>query len=413
MRLLDRISAFINAESLLTQGSRVIVGLSGGADSVALLALLRALGHECIAVHCHFGLRGNESDRDAAHAKMIANRLGAQFVEIRFNTLAYMRRHSISAEMACRDLRYAEFEKLRFSHGAEAIAVGHHREDNIETMLLNMLRGSGIHGIKGMDPKRGHIVRPLLETSRNEILAYLSVNELPYIVDSSNLQNDYKRNKLRNLIIPMIMEVFPDAQKTLGQTLRNLRNCDALYRKLLPERTDSLIGVDATLLHEWLAPFGFNSSQCRNILRAETGAEFRSDTHILTICPGKRYELTEVACEVIKPRLVCRTLPADGPFKPQRGHLYVDADSIPSLNDLHLRLWQEGDKIRPFGMTGYRFVSDVMRDCGICSTRRRHTWLLCHNDEVLWIVGHRASNHFKVTPDTKNIIEIYIDHENI
>lgn len=413
MRLTERISAFINAESLLTRGSRVIVGLSGGADSVALLSLLDSLGYECIAVHCHFGLRGAEADRDATHAERIALKLRVRFSLVRFDTRTYMRRHNLSAEMACRELRYNEFERIRIQHRAEAIAVGHHCEDNIETMFLNLLRGSGLHGIKGMLPKRDNIIRPLLEVSRRDITEYLAEQKLPYVTDSSNLENDFKRNKLRNIVIPTILEAFPDAMKTLGRTLRDLRDSDTLYRSMLPERSDSLRGVGATLLHEWLEPFGFNSTQCHKILQSNPGAEFRSPTHSLTLCVGGRYELHRLDEQAVRPRLAYRTISATGAFKPQRGKLYVDAKDISSTDEFELRLWRRGDRMRPFGMNGYRLVSDVMNDCGICATERRRTWLLCRNGEVLWIVGHRASNHFKVTEKTTDITEIYIDHENL
>lgn len=413
MRLTERISRFIDAESLLTRGSRVIVGLSGGADSVALLAILTELGFECTAIHCHFGLRGDEADRDSSHAAMIARRLGATFREVRFDTIAHAQSRGISIEMACRELRYAEFERLRIEFEAEAIAVGHHQEDNIETMFLNLLRGCGLHGVRGMLPKNGYIIRPMLETSRSEIIEYLDKNSLPYVVDSTNLQNDYKRNRLRNLIIPAIAEAFPDAPKTLATSLRNLRECDKLYNHLLPPRSESLAGITPTLLHEWLQPFGFNASQCRDILTAETGAEFQTDSYILTIIPNCRYELKPINLPERKPNLKVRTFSASIPFKPQRGHLYLDSALIAEKADWELRLWREGDRIQPFGMNGYRLASDVMRDCGISSTARRHTWVLTRNGELLWIVGHRASNHFAVTTKTAEITEIYIYHEEI
>lgn len=413
MNLRERIAEFIDAESLLQRGSRVVVGLSGGADSVALLALLRSLGYECTAVHCNFGLRGDEADRDARHAETIASKLGARFILVKFNTKEYAREHNQSIEMACRELRYNEFERIRRETASEAVAVGHHREDNIETMFLNLLRGSGLHGIKGMLPRRGNIIRPLLETPRQDILEYLQRENLAYIVDSSNLENDYKRNRLRNVIIPTIIGEFPDALTTLNRSLRNLRDCDSLYLEMLPERADSLEGVVPTLLHEWIAPYGFNSSQCEKIITSESGAEFYSATHVLTVCPGRKYELCEINTKIPQPKLIVKTYPATDALKPQRGHVYFDAETLGAVDELTLELWHEGDRMRPFGMNGYRMVSDVMADCGISATERRKTWLLKRGDEVLWIVGHRASAHFPITNKTKNITEISIDHENI
>ena len=413
MPLAKKVSDFIDAESLISQGSRIIVGLSGGADSVALLALLTELGYNCIAVHCHFGLRGEESNRDLRHSEEIAARFNAHFHSVRFDTMEYVRLNSVSIEMACRELRYAEFERLRVKYDAVAIAVGHHREDNIETMFLNLLRGCGLHGVKGMLPKSGFIVRPLLDTSREDILQYLESKKLPYIVDSSNFHNDFKRNKLRNVIIPTIVATFPEASKTLSASLRNLRECDALYRQMLPIRSESLEGVCPTLLHEWLEPFGFNSAQCRDILTAASGAVFQSDTHIITLLPYKRYELREIEKHVKKPRLIAKSFPAQLPFSKKRGHIYFDSSLVAEPAEWELRLWKEGDRIIPFGMKGYRMAADVMRDCGISATKRRETWVLTRNGELIWIVGHRASSHFAVTKNTTEITEIYIDHEDI
>lgn len=413
MNLLSQIEKFIQRESLLTQGSRVIVGLSGGADSVSLLSILTSLGYECIAVHCHFGLRGEEADHDAAHSESIASGLGIPFKLVKFNTQDYAKKHRLSIEMACRELRYHEFERLRQELDAEAIAVGHHREDNVETMLLNLLRGCGIHGVRGMLPSRDHIVRPLLETPRAELISYLEENNLDYVIDSSNLENDFKRNRLRNIIIPAILDAFPDALTSLSVSIKNLRECDELYSSLLPPRSDSLKGVSSTLLHEWLAPFGFNSAQCRDILSAETGAAFHSKTHYLTICSGNRYELGEISEINTRPKLKVETYPALKPFNPKNGHLYLDADALPHDMTFELTLWSEGDRMRPFGMNGYRMVADVMNDCGISATARRSTWLLRLGNDILWIVGHRASALYPITDKTENITEISIDHENI
>lgn len=413
MSLPAQIKDFIQRESLLPEDSRVIIGLSGGADSVGLLALMTELGYECIAVHCHFGLRGEEADRDARFSKEIAGKLGAKFVLKRFATKEYACKKGISLEMACRELRYAEFEKLRIEFDAEAIAVGHHREDNVETMLLNLLRGCGIHGVKGMVPRSGYIIRPLLDTPRAEIFEYLDERGLDYITDSSNLENDFKRNKLRNIILPAIVEQFPDAMTTLSRSVRNLRDCARLYDQFLPARTDSLRGVDPALLFEWLAPYGFNADQCRKMLSAAVGAQFDSPNYKVTICSDGKYELTKLSAEEAEPRLIYRKLRKDAGFVIRKGCLYLDSDALPEEAQFQVRRWQEGDRMRPFGMKGSRMVSDVMNDCGISASRRRQISLLTLNGDVLWIIGHRASALYPITEKTENITEISIYHEDI
>lgn len=413
MSILTQIDRFINAESLLKKGSRVVVGLSGGADSVALLSVLTELGYDCLAVHCHFGLRGEEADRDAAHAAVIASKLNAGFTEVRFDTLTYMAEKKVSAEMACRDLRYAEFERIRQEHSAEAIAVGHHIEDNIETMFLNLLRGTGLHGVKAMLPKRGHIIRPLLETSRLELETYLSECGLDYIVDSTNACNDMKRNRLRNIVLPALTEAFPDALDSLTSSLANLRGCDSLYRSLLPPMRDSLDGVSPTLLHEWLEAYGFNSDQCEDMLAARTGAQFESATHVVTICPGNRYELDSKNSSEMQPALGYKVYTKPREFKPERGKIYLDYAAAEGNPKWKVRQWQPGDKMKPFGMKGSRMVADILHESGINAYKRKKMWVLTRNNAILWVINIRASSLFPVTKDTEKIIEIYLTDENI
>lgn len=414
MSLLDKIKDYIKRESLLKEDSRVIIGLSGGADSVCLLAVMTRLGYDCVAVHCHFGLRGPEADRDAEFSGKIAAKLGAEFILRRFDTKEYARRKGVSIEMACRDLRYEAFEALRNEFGAEVIAVGHHREDNVETMFLNLLRGCGIHGVRGMLPRtRNHVIRPLLDVSRAEILNYLESEGLDFIVDSSNLENDVKRNKLRNVVIPAIVEQFPDAMTTLSRSVNNLRECARLYDRYLPQRSDSLEGVDSTLLHEWLAPYGFNADQCQRMLSASPGAQFDSEKFKVTICPGRKYELTETDKEQPEPKLIMRRLKKDDGFSFKSGCLYLDTDSLPQDARFEVRRWKEGDRMIPFGMKGSRLVSDIMNDCGISASRRRYSHLLTINDDIVWIIGHRTSALYPITEKTEIITEISISHEDI
>lgn len=413
MTLPDKVKEFIERESLLNEDSRVIIGLSGGADSVCLLSVMSRLGYECIAVHCHFGLRGEEADRDAEFSRKTAAKFGAKFVIKYFDAKEFARQHGISIEMACRELRYNEFASQSVENGAEVVAVGHHREDNVETMLLNLLRGCGIHGVKGMLPRFNNIIRPLLDIPRAEILQYLEAEGLTYIVDSSNLQNDFKRNKLRNIILPAIIEQFPDAMTTLSRSVKNLRECARLYDRFLPERSESLKNVDASLLFEWLAPYGFNFDQCQNILTASPGAQFDSPEYKVTICPGNKYELSKSGEKEAEPRLLWKHMPNDSSFQMKRKCLYLDSDKIPVDARYEVRRWQEGDRMRPFGMKGSRLVADVMKDCGISASRRRNTWLLTVNDKIVWIIGHRASALYPVTEKTEHITEISIYHEDI
>lgn len=408
----QRIARYIASEHLLSPGAKVIVGLSGGADSAALLAVLTVLGYECIAGHCHFGLRDEEADRDLEHSAALAAQLGCKFCHVKFNAKQYMAEHGISAEMACRELRYDYFEKLRTEEDAEAIAVGHHYEDNIETFFLNLLRGSGLHGLRGMLPANGKIIRPLLEASRSEIEAFLSSRNIGYVIDSTNLDNDFKRNKLRNRILPLLEAEFPGATEAIGRSIANLRGNEQLYNTLLPPRRDSLEDVTPTLLHEWLAPMGFNSDQCRQMLNAAPGAQFYSSAYRLTLCSNRYYVIDKLNSGVKKPHLTGRIIKRQPNLLPKKGVIYLDADKVPENSRWKLRTWQPGDRMRPFGMKGSKLVADLLAEAGIAASRRRESFVLTLNNEIIWAVDVRASALYPITDKTVNIIEITHETRN-
>lgn len=417
MPLIDSVKSFIDSGHLLEEGAHVIVGLSGGADSVALLSVLAECGYRCTAVHCNFHLRGDESERDATHARTIAATLRIPFVRCDFDTVEYMTQHKVSAEMACRELRYARFEEIRHNTGAEAIAVGHHMEDNFETLLLNMIRGCGIHGIRGMLPRNGRIVRPLLEVSKQQLLQYLAERKLGYVIDSSNQSNDFKRNKIRNIVTPALTQAFPDALDRISSTLRNLRGCEAIYNQSIAKPSHSLATVrnsasPETLLHEWLSPLGFNMTQCRDILHGQCGAQFTSSQgRLLTICRNDRIEISTVNTSPTEPSLSYKVIDRSE-FSPAPGTLYLDIEAADGSPEFAVRTWKPGDRMTPFGMKHTRLVSDILNDCGINATQRANCHLLTRNGEILWIIGLRASAHFPVTQHTKQVICITNGEDN-
>lgn len=209
---------------------RAIVGVSGGADSVALLYLAMASGIEVKVVHCNFHLRGEESMRDQRHVEEICRKLGATLEIVDFDVNAYRDHKSVSVEMACRDLRYDYFRKLLHDEGYDRVLIGHNSDDNIETLFLNLFRGSGVAGLKGISPDTGEIMRPMLSYSRKEIESYLEEKGADYITDSSNLQSDYRRNYIRNEILPMIEKRWPGVRRSIITTLENLRSEDEVLR---------------------------------------------------------------------------------------------------------------------------------------------------------------------------------------
>ena len=216
--MIHTIRLYIEKYRLLSEDRPVLVGLSGGADSVALLGVLVRLGYPCIALHCNFHLRGEESDRDEAFACEFAESLEVPFHKIDFDTISYAGEKHLSIEMAARELRYAWFEEMRERLGGQAIAVAHHRDDNVETVLMNLIRGTGIRGMSGIRPRNGFIVRPLLCVSREDILAWLADQGYAYMVDSTNLSDAYTRNFIRLNVLPLLEEINPSARNTIARS---------------------------------------------------------------------------------------------------------------------------------------------------------------------------------------------------
>lgn len=423
---LQNVAQAIERDALLEPGSRVIVALSGGADSTALLAALAGLGYECMAAHCDFHLRGDESERDRIFAESLASRLGASYREIHFDVEAYRKSRGVSVEMACRDLRYEWFDRLSIEEGGIPVAVAHHRDDNVETMMLNLLRGTGIAGLRGMMPKNGNVIRPFLRLTRADIENFLRLMDLPYITDSSNLVSDVKRNKLRNIILPMLRQEFPDCDKGLAASLDNLAANAALYAESIDWRCREFVKeggsvVDllkikeesdsaATLLYEIIKPLGFNGSQAADMVEcAESGRRFYSSTHQALLDRGMLYlknrdEVDEksesLSIDLEDESTLPQWLEVDiidrSELVADRSGmtLYLDPSALEGHPRFTLRHWCEGDRIAPFGMKGTRLVSDIFSDAKLSLDEKAAVWLLERDGALLWVIGHRASSHF-------------------
>lgn len=431
----SRIAEYITNERLLSPACRVVVGLSGGADSVALLAILTNLGYDCVACHCNFMLRGDESVRDRNHAFGIASRLQATFVETTFDTTGYAKQKGISIEMAARELRYEWFEQMRIEHQAEAIAVAHHRDDNAETVLLNLVRGTGLAGVTGMSARNGRVVRPLLCASRDELTAYLQQANLDYVTDSTNLQSLYTRNKIRLEVMPLLREINSAADACIERSIAHLRSSEKFYRAAIDEwqqrvcitRGDELY-IDLNLLHtspdaatlmfEIATPRGFNASQIADMaaLQQLSGRQFLSATH-RAVSHSNNIIITPLATDTTSPILA--TWQA-GDTTTQHGitPTYCDAENFAIIKDksaacfdldrvkfpLVLRRWQQGDSFVPFGMKGRKKVSDYFNDHKFSLIDKDNALLLCDSEKILWIVGERSCNDARITDSTQKVL---------
>lgn len=426
--MLNKVREYIQQNRLLEQGKRYLVALSGGADSVCLLLVLKQLGYQVEAVHCNFLLRGDESHRDETFARQLCEEQGVPFHAIHFDTRTYASLHKISIEMAARELRYQFFEQLRQDIQAAAICVAHHQDDSVETILLNLLRGTGIHGLSGIKPRNGHILRPLLCVSRDDIEKWLEAQQQNYVTDSTNLQDDVMRNKLRLNILPLLSSTFPSAKERILKTAKNIGEATTIYDHYTQEALGRLVdkntlSIDALLqepssesiLFEWLSTFHFSptsiESICESMKSPISGREWCSATHQATIC---RSHLIVEPIQAPPPIL---RIPEKGVYLydetakirliEQSGVCIVKSKNTACLDAEHihfpltLRPIAAGDRFIPFGMRGSKLVSDYLTDLHLSIFEKRRTLVLCDSDgNILWLVGHRPDAHFSVTSAT-------------
>ncbi|MCD7935938.1 MAG: tRNA lysidine(34) synthetase TilS [Tannerellaceae bacterium] len=432
--MVEKIAEYIKEHALLVPGKPVIVGLSGGADSVALLAVLVRLGYPCVAAHCNFHLRGDESDRDEEFSHLYAKSLQIPFVTTGFNTHEYAGQEHISMEMAARDLRYEWFESLRKEHHAQAIAVAHHQDDQIETILLNLARGTGIRGLRGMRVRNGFVVRPLLDCSREELIAWLAKEQLPFVTDSTNLSTDYKRNFIRHELIASFEKLNPSFRTTLARSAGYFSALEDMYDymlaevrlKAMPEGDRISIPVllkypsAETFLFELLKPYEFNRFVVSDIfqsLHKESGKVFESpgyrvikNREELLICEkGKEepdsYEIRENAlfCEYpLKLSFRKIVLQEELPILKDKQIAYFDYDKISF--PLTLRRWKKGDWFVPFGMKGRKKLSDYFSDRKFSIPEKEEQWILCSGNDIIWVVGERSDDRYRIDQQTNCVL---------
>ena len=430
-----KVRAYIEKKQLMSPDAKLIVALSGGADSVALLHVLLRLDYKCEAVHCNFHLRGDESLRDEAFVRDMCHKMGVGLTVADFDTVAYAGEKKISIEMAARDLRYAFFEKTAAEHGADMIAVAHHKDDVAETMLLNLMRGTGIRGLHGIRPKNGIVVRPLLCVERNEIIEYLEGANIGYVTDSTNLKSDYTRNKVRLQILPLMREINPSIVSTLAQTAERMAGAEKIYDKAIEEGKErvmingninlALLAAEPSpeaLLHEILSPLGFNGMQSDDIMNnidGDSGKEYSSASHAIVRDRGM---LLVEKKEGNSPR-INMPLPTEGTIETPQGCIAIEQTafdgkidkrpSVAMLDRAKLRLPLQvrnvatGDRFRPFGMRGSKLVSDYLTDRKKSIIEKRNQLVVVDaQGEIVWLVGERVASTCAVTPATTDILRM-------
>lgn len=407
----------------MNNDGRIILALSGGIDSMVLADMLLKSKTDFVLAHCNFHLRGEESDGDEQFVREFAERNGLTLYVKQFDTMAYAKEHGVSIEMAARDLRYAWFEELRQQLGYDKIAVAHHADDQLETFFINLLRGAGIRGLKGMRPVNGNIIRPLLDESREEIHQYAIENGIKWREDHTNAETQFLRNKIRHELLPVIDSISKEGRASILKSINHLASENELYRELVDEKLFQIVKQDgevqktshlspptSQLLFEWLRDYGFNSDQVHFIYEAmngQPGTSFFSPTHKVTI-ERDGVELTPICQhDNTQVELVYEQHPNDDNFvidkSPEVAQLDYDKLTFP----LKLRIWQAGDRFYPLGMKGSRLLSDFMKDLKLTTRQKEECRVLTTaKDEIVWVVGRRVDERFKVTDKTKTILKI-------
>ncbi len=438
----SKIANAIANHSLISPNERIIiVAVSGGADSVALLAALTALGYNCVAAHCNFHLRGEESNRDTRHVANICDQLGVDLSIHHCDVDKRRRQTGESIEMACRALRYEWFGHLADSLGCCSVAVAHHRSDNIETAMLNLVRGTGLAGLSGMKPRNGLIIRPMLNCTRKEIEEYLHSRELTWVTDSTNAENDYMRNRMRNIILPQLERSFPHASEGIASSMAHIAEAEEFYRSCVAEKKAKYTSGDRIelarlvadepsarlLLFEWLHPMGFTATQVTDMLaRNRSGATFVAGDKRITISRGiaeitsRSHEsdkptthIVDISRSILTPAFIAVSHHNVSEFSVERDARVLCLDTRVLEGDpvFELRHWRQGDTLAPFGMQGTRKVSDIFTDAKLSTNAKKRVWLLTRNGQILWIAGLRTSRHFAITPETRRYLRLQLRTE--
>ena len=431
--MIEKVKAYIAKEIGLEPHATVFIALSGGADSTALLLIMKELGYKLHALHCNFHLRREESNRDQIFVEELCKQNDVPLSVRHFETEAYAKQHGVSIEMAARDLRYGWFREELEQFGIQNsqlktdgldafVAVAHHRDDQAETLILNMLRGTGLRGMAGMQPKNDGIIRPLLCLSREEILAYLKSREQSFVTDSTNSERTYLRNRIRLDVIPLLQEINPAAVEHLCLAQDNVRDSLPYYIKGVKSAfgelgiTEEYFPLSAlksycsTLLHEWLADKGFNGSQEEEMLlaaKSEVGKMWTSKTHKV-LRDREVLIQTEIHNSKAKvlPKLRQEMVSCIG--ETRQNVAYFDADLI--TKPIEVRLVREGDAFVPFGMKGRKLVSDYLTDIKLNRFEKAETFVATQGEDIIWLIGHRSDNRYRVTDATKRILKLSVDN---
>jgi len=442
--MLKEFKQFIALEKLFSQKEKILLAVSGGMDSVVMTELFHLAGFNYGIAHCNFQLRGEDSEQDEKFVADLAGRYKAPFYSKRFPTLQTAAKKGISIQMAARELRYEWFREILTDENYNYVATAHHLDDQAETLFINMMRSTGIAGFHGILPKHGNLIRPMMFTNRSTIENFVKDYSISFREDKSNNETKYLRNKIRHEIFPVLREIDPGFTEHLTENINRIREVESIFREAVEmkrkkvvrkekNRTTILISkinkLDSpeTFLYEFLSPFGFNISQVNDLLKIAgrtSGKTMLSPTNRLVldrhkiIILSKKYlteeektkqefEIIEATKTIRKPiRLTFQKQIKDKDFMIDPSRLVAFFDFKKITFPLQLRKWKRGDRFYPFGRNQGKKLSDFFIDEKISIPDKENTWLLCSSDAILWIIGHRTDNRFRVTTATKEVLKI-------
>jgi tRNA(Ile)-lysidine synthase len=433
---LQQFTDYISQHQLFNKADHVLLAVSGGKDSVLMAQLFKLAGFHFSIAHCNFNLRADEAMRDHAFVKLLADEMEVPFHVVQFDTKAFADEHRISTQMAARELRYNWFEEIRSLHNYQAIAVAQHQNDAIETVLLNLVRGTGISGLHGILPKRGNIIRPLLFLSRQQIDDLVATNNLPFVEDSSNLSSKYARNNIRLNVVPHLREINPNLEDTFAQNMYRFAETETLVQQVVAQTKERMVKQEngftilslediqalnpqKLLLYELLKPFSFTNKLVDEILHSldkQSGTSFYSVTHRATIDrdqllisgldePSKTellYLHAEGSLKIADDQTLSLKFSEHINFIADRNYAYVDANLL--IFPLIIRFKEDGDRFKPLGMKSLKKLSDFFVDEKVPLPQKDKVPLLINgNGEIIWVVGMRQDERYKLTATTKKV----------
>ncbi|NOU38281.1 MAG: tRNA lysidine(34) synthetase TilS [Ferruginibacter sp.] len=445
MIFLQKFKENIISNNLFTIKDKLLIGVSGGADSTILCQLCNDVGYNFAIAHCNFNLRGEESNRDEEFVKELAQKYKVQYFATHFDTITIAKKEKKSIEETARSLRYYWFKQLMKENSFDYLLTAHHADDNIETVMMNFFRGTGIKGLRGILPKHQKIVRPLLFARRADIETYANENNIDFVTDSTNAENDYTRNYFRNDILPFIEKIYPETKKNILNNIKRFKEIEEIYETTVQKTIESLVEKKGneiyipvlklshskslqTIIYEIIKEYNFSAAQVAEVeklLKSESGKYILSSTHRilknrkwLIISPTKKDEFVahylieedtktiELPDHKIDITHIVTNIPTDA-----NEHVAI-LNSVNITYPLLVRKWKAGDYFYPLGMQKKKKLSKFFIDLKLSITQKENIWVIESNKKIIWIIGLRIDDRFKIIAHQTNAIKLNLVQKN-